>query len=68
MTPRDFAYWLQGFFEISDAKSLGEKEIAMIKEHLGLVFTKVTGDEAKTLTASSLGSYSHPGVGGFTFC
>jgi hypothetical protein len=25
MTSRDFAYWLQGFFEISEASEFGEK-------------------------------------------
>ena len=38
MTSRDFAYWLQGFFEISDPISIGEKETEMIKKHLALVF------------------------------
>lgn len=38
MTSRDFCYWLQGHFEISDPKTLGEKETLMIKKHLSLVF------------------------------
>lgn len=38
MQSRDFAYWLQGFFEISDAKSLDEKQTEQIKKHLHLVF------------------------------
>jgi len=38
MTSRDFAYWLQGYFEISNAKELGEFETNMIKKHLNLVF------------------------------
>lgn len=38
MLSRDFAYWLQGFFEISDAKSLDEKQTEQIKKHLHLVF------------------------------
>lgn len=38
MTSRDFAYWLQGYFEISDPISIGEKETEMIKKHLALVF------------------------------
>lgn len=42
MNTQDFAYWLQGFFEISGAKNLNEKEVAIIKEHLDLVFNKVT--------------------------
>jgi len=38
MTSRDFAFWLQGYFEISDPKEIGEKETEMIKKHLSLVF------------------------------
>jgi len=38
MTSRDFAYWLQGFFEVSDAKTLNSKQTEIIKKHLALVF------------------------------
>jgi hypothetical protein len=38
MTSQSFAYWLQGFFEISDPIKIGEKETEMIKKHLALVF------------------------------
>ena len=38
MTSRDFAYWLQGFFELSETKTLSEKQIEMIKKHLNMVF------------------------------
>ncbi len=40
MTPQNFCYWLQGFFEITgtDVKTLNEKQINMIKSHLRLVF------------------------------
>lgn len=38
MTPDNFCYWLQGYFEIADPKSLSEKELEMIKNHLNLVF------------------------------
>jgi hypothetical protein len=44
MTSRDFAYWLQGFFEISRAnKEPGEIEldatqVGMIEQHLAMVF------------------------------
>jgi len=34
-----FCYWLQGFFEMTDADSLTEKQVKLIKEHLALVFT-----------------------------
>jgi len=38
MTSRDFAFWLQGYFEVSDPKEIGPKETEMIKKHLALVF------------------------------
>lgn len=38
MTSRDFVYWLQGYFEISDAKNINEQQIQVIKNHLNLVF------------------------------
>lgn len=38
MTSRDFAFWLQGFFEVAEPKIIGEKETDMIKKHLNLVF------------------------------
>lgn len=38
MTSRDFCYWLQGFFEISQEKTMTEQQMAMVKKHLGLVF------------------------------
>lgn len=41
MTSRDFAYWLQGFFEISgtDALTMNAEQVSMVKRHLNLVFT-----------------------------
>lgn len=42
MTEREFCYWLQGLFEVADPKSLDERQTAMIRDHLKLVFTKVT--------------------------
>ena len=43
MTSRDFAYWLQGFFEISGAEwtqtqPLDAIKVDVIKKHLSLVF------------------------------
>lgn len=43
MTPANFCYWLQGFFEVtenSDSKEikLTEKQINVIRAHLNLVF------------------------------
>ena len=38
MTSVNFAYWLQGFFEISDTNQLTTNQVDMIKAHLNLVF------------------------------
>ncbi len=38
MTSRDFCYWLQGFFEISEARDLTEAQTTQLKKHLSLVF------------------------------
>lgn len=42
MTEREFCYWLQGFFELTDTKNISETQTEVIKEHLSLVFNKVT--------------------------
>lgn len=47
MTPEQFTYWLQGFFEISDTDSLTNKQVQIIRDHLNLVFNKVTPDRGK---------------------
>ena len=39
MTSKDFVYWMQGFFELSDGNTpLTEKQVETIKNHLKLVF------------------------------
>lgn len=38
MTSRDFAYWLQGYFEISNNESINKEQTDIIKKHLNLVF------------------------------
>lgn len=42
MTPRDFAYWLQGYMEMENPTSLNEEQTQIIKDHLKLVFDKQT--------------------------
>lgn len=40
MTERDFAYWLQGFFEISgEARTLSSSQIACVRRHIALLRT-----------------------------
>lgn len=38
MKPVEFVYWLQGYFELSEDKTLTEKQVTTIKNHLALVF------------------------------
>jgi hypothetical protein len=42
MNELQFCYWLQGFFELSNPKTLDENQVQEIKNHLNLVFKKVT--------------------------
>jgi len=51
MTPENFAYWLQGYFELTDDRlSLTNTQVDIIKDHLALVFTKVTPDRSEDLS------------------
>lgn len=47
MEAQDFCYWLQGFFELSEGKKLTPKQVEIIKDHLNLVFDKVTPDRSE---------------------
>ena len=38
MKARDLIYWLQGFMELGEPKTLNEKQVALIKAHLNMVF------------------------------
>jgi hypothetical protein len=42
MNSLEFAYWLQGFFELTNQKTLNETQVQIIREHLDLVFDKKT--------------------------
>ncbi len=42
MNAQDFTYWLQGFVELNKGQVPGADQWKSIKEHLALVFTKVT--------------------------
>lgn len=47
MNAENFTYWLQGFFELTDTDELTEDQVKTIKDHLALVFQKVTPDRSK---------------------
>lgn len=38
MTPREFCYWLQGYFELSANGTLNPSQVEIVKNHLNLVF------------------------------
>lgn len=38
MKSRDFAFWLQGLFEVAEPRTLSEKQTDLIRRHLALVF------------------------------
>lgn len=38
ITSRDFCYWFQGFLEISGAIALSADQIAVVRNHLSMVF------------------------------
>lgn len=42
MSPEQFTYWLQGFMEVQDPTTLDARQTQILKEHLALVFNKVT--------------------------
>ena len=49
MTERDFVYWLNGFFELSGATYLTDSQVSVIKDHLSLVFNKLTINSPETV-------------------
>lgn len=38
MRSTEFAYWLQGFFELSETNEITPRQVEIIKNHLKLVF------------------------------
>ena len=38
MTSRDFAFWLQGYFELNKLSHIDDVTTELIKKHLNLVF------------------------------
>lgn len=56
MTPRDFCYWLQGFFEITEAKdeaqpSMSPRQVEMVRRHLAMAFVHIDAEAPPELQA-----------------
>ena len=66
MTSRDFCYWLQGFFELTETGPLSLVQCAVIKNHLALVFKHEIdpsidkGDAAKKAELDALHHSTNP--------
>ena len=52
MQARDFCFWLQGYFEIQGGDALTAERVAVIRQHLGLVFQH----------DASIGAPAHPEI------
>jgi len=50
----EFCYWLQGFMEIGDPKTLNEVQVQIIKDHIALVLNKVTPERNGKITTLGL--------------
>lgn len=54
MTTKDFCYWLQGFIEVGDPKTITEGQLKVIKEHLSLVFRHEVKSPTNTISIDDL--------------
>ena len=72
MTAVNFVYWLQGFFELSDDRTITEHQIDCIKKHLSLVFVHEidpsAGDKKQQDILNALHGSNKPGDGTLFRC
>lgn len=54
MNYEQFAIWLHGFLEISNAGEINKEQTQIIKDHLALLFDKKTPDRSKKKKDNSL--------------
>lgn len=54
MEPLNFIYWLQGYLELQDPKTISGPKVQMIKDHLGLVLNKVIPGQTPKLQGTNL--------------
>lgn len=60
MNPRDFCFWLQGYFELSKSNELTRQQLETIKEHLALVFEDIIFTPNPTAYSPSLEFLNNP--------
>lgn len=49
MNTIEFAYWLQGFLEMSGSKTMDERQVEMVRRHLALVFVNVSCRDTQSM-------------------
>lgn len=54
MNYEQFAIWLHGFLEISNAEEINKEQTQIIKDHLALLFDKKTPDRIKNIDGDGL--------------
>lgn len=66
MTSRDFCFWLQGFFEITEEAGMNVKQADIIKAHLAMVFVhEIDPSMGKPAHQSALNDlHGKPTIGG----
>jgi len=64
MNSRDFCFWLQGYFEISDAKTMTDEQVEVLKNHLRLAFVHEIDPLRESQTPASVKELNntHDGV------
>lgn len=60
MNERDFIYWLSGFLESSNVKTLSEEQLATVKDHLKLAVNKVTPNNYGITLSPNQGIIANP--------
>ncbi len=50
--PEQFIYWLKGFLDLSNATSINETQLNMIKQHLRFVVADTITTQTTTITGT----------------
>jgi hypothetical protein len=64
MTPEQFVYWLQGYFELTDDTDRLSRREHIIRDHLNEVFEKRTPDRQIYWTPETPNYVTHRNNGG----
>ncbi len=64
MTPEQFVYWLQGYFELTDDTDRLSRREHIIRDHLNEVFAKKTTDRMRQTDITNVPATPRDGAGG----